>query len=155
MNSLFFLAIHVMRTCLRIRPLFFCTSSRQTGLHNFMFRTSGLLPTYGRFVRFRTARFTNKDFFFRRRVLQTCTSTCCRPRNIASRRTLHTSTQKPMDFQAGPLVWIDCEMTGLDPRKDKILEIAVSRLYIRAVEHFLPNVDRTLFGVGVDHGRRP
>jgi oligoribonuclease (3'-5' exoribonuclease) len=60
-----------------------------------------------------------------------------------------------MDFQAGPLVWIDCEMTGLDPRKDKILEIAVSRLYIRAVEHFLPNVDRTLFGVGVDHGRRP
>lgn len=25
----------------------------------------------------------------------------------------------------GPLVWIDCEMTGLDPRTDKILEIAV------------------------------
>lgn len=32
---------------------------------------------------------------------------------------------KPLDFYAGPLVWIDCEMTGLDPRKDKILEIAV------------------------------
>lgn len=30
-----------------------------------------------------------------------------------------------MDFAAGPLVWIDCEMTGLDPRTDKILEIAV------------------------------
>ncbi|KAK2463145.1 hypothetical protein APHAL10511_004800 [Amanita phalloides] len=24
-----------------------------------------------------------------------------------------------------PLVWVDCEMTGLDPRKDKLLEIAV------------------------------
>lgn len=24
------------------------------------------------------------------------------------------------------MVWIDCEMTGLDPRRDKILEIAVS-----------------------------
>lgn len=30
-----------------------------------------------------------------------------------------------LDFYAGPLVWIDCEMTGLNPRKDKILEIAV------------------------------
>jgi oligoribonuclease len=28
-------------------------------------------------------------------------------------------------FHDGPLVWVDCEMTGLDPRKDKILEIAV------------------------------
>lgn len=26
------------------------------------------------------------------------------------------------------MVWIDCEMTGLDPRKDKIIEIAVSVL---------------------------
>lgn len=33
---------------------------------------------------------------------------------------------RPLDFHAGPLVWVDCEMTGLDPRKDKILEIAVS-----------------------------
>ncbi|GLB37755.1 putative ribonuclease H-like protein [Lyophyllum shimeji] len=32
---------------------------------------------------------------------------------------------KPLDFNAGPLVWVDCEMTGLDPRTDKILEIAV------------------------------
>ncbi|KDR75711.1 hypothetical protein GALMADRAFT_248363 [Galerina marginata CBS 339.88] len=31
----------------------------------------------------------------------------------------------PMDFNAGPLVWIDCEMTGLDFKKDKIIEIAV------------------------------
>ncbi|KAG5647107.1 hypothetical protein DXG03_001478 [Asterophora parasitica] len=32
---------------------------------------------------------------------------------------------KPLDFNAGPLVWVDCEMTGLDPRTDKIIEIAV------------------------------
>jgi oligoribonuclease len=32
---------------------------------------------------------------------------------------------KPLDFYDGPLVWVDCEMTGLDPRRDKILEIAV------------------------------
>ncbi|EKM81106.1 hypothetical protein AGABI1DRAFT_84041 [Agaricus bisporus var. burnettii JB137-S8] len=31
----------------------------------------------------------------------------------------------PLDLPAGPLVWIDCEMTGLNPRKDKVLEIAV------------------------------
>ena len=43
-----------------------------------------------------------------------------------SLRTLHTTMQKPLDYSSGPLVWIDCEMTGLDPTKDKILEIAVS-----------------------------
>lgn len=32
---------------------------------------------------------------------------------------------QPLSFASGPLVWIDCEMTGLDPRTDKILEIAV------------------------------
>lgn len=31
----------------------------------------------------------------------------------------------PLKFDNGPLVWIDCEMTGLNPKKDKILEIAV------------------------------
>ncbi|KAF9228398.1 ribonuclease H-like protein [Gyrodon lividus] len=35
------------------------------------------------------------------------------------------STDGPLNFQAGPLVWIDCEMTGLNPKKDKLLEIAV------------------------------
>ena len=29
---------------------------------------------------------------------------------------------------SGPLVWVDCEMTGLNPRVDKILEIAVTFL---------------------------
>ncbi|KAF8967952.1 ribonuclease H-like domain-containing protein [Flammula alnicola] len=32
---------------------------------------------------------------------------------------------KPLDFNAGPMVWIDCEMTGLNPHKDQIIEIAV------------------------------
>ncbi|TFK44879.1 ribonuclease H-like protein [Crucibulum laeve] len=37
----------------------------------------------------------------------------------------NTMATKPLNFFSGPLVWIDCEMTGLNPRKDKILEIAV------------------------------
>ncbi|KAJ7209716.1 ribonuclease H-like domain-containing protein [Mycena pura] len=32
---------------------------------------------------------------------------------------------RPLAYGDGPMVWIDCEMTGLDPSKDKILEIAV------------------------------
>ncbi|KAI0692094.1 ribonuclease H-like domain-containing protein [Cytidiella melzeri] len=32
---------------------------------------------------------------------------------------------QPLDFYAGPLVWVDCEMTGLNPKSDKIIEIAV------------------------------
>ncbi|KAF9039448.1 ribonuclease H-like protein [Hymenopellis radicata] len=32
---------------------------------------------------------------------------------------------KPLQPMDGPLVWIDCEMTGLDHRNDKIIEIAV------------------------------
>ncbi|KAG1903252.1 ribonuclease H-like domain-containing protein [Suillus fuscotomentosus] len=40
-------------------------------------------------------------------------------------RSLRMSPQTPLDFSSGPMVWIDCEMTGLDPRRDKILEIAV------------------------------
>ncbi|KAH7883197.1 ribonuclease H-like domain-containing protein [Phlebopus sp. FC_14] len=35
------------------------------------------------------------------------------------------SAIQPLNAHAGPLVWIDCEMTGLDPKKDKLLEIAV------------------------------
>jgi oligoribonuclease len=34
-----------------------------------------------------------------------------------------------MDFLDGPLVWIDCEMTGLDHREDRLLEIAVSSAF--------------------------
>ncbi|KAK7473072.1 Phosphatidylinositol 3,4,5-trisphosphate-dependent Rac exchanger 2 protein [Stygiomarasmius scandens] len=36
-----------------------------------------------------------------------------------------TEQVKPLTSANGPLVWIDCEMTGLNPEKDKILEIAV------------------------------
>ncbi|KAK1230478.1 Phosphatidylinositol 3,4,5-trisphosphate-dependent Rac exchanger 2 protein [Marasmius sp. AFHP31] len=31
----------------------------------------------------------------------------------------------PLQPVNGPMVWIDCEMTGLDPEADKIMEIAV------------------------------
>ena len=33
-----------------------------------------------------------------------------------------------LTYYDGPLVWIDCEMTGLDYETDRILEIAVSAL---------------------------
>ncbi|KAF9526635.1 ribonuclease H-like domain-containing protein [Crepidotus variabilis] len=39
--------------------------------------------------------------------------------------TVMPSTYQTLGFYDGPLVWVDCEMTGLDPRKDKLLEIAV------------------------------
>ncbi|KAF8633437.1 hypothetical protein AX17_004607 [Amanita inopinata Kibby_2008] len=32
---------------------------------------------------------------------------------------------KPLSYGDGPLVWVDCEMTGLDLRRDRLLEIAV------------------------------
>ncbi|KAI0343730.1 ribonuclease H-like protein [Trametopsis cervina] len=38
---------------------------------------------------------------------------------------MQSALSAPLGFKAGPLVWIDCEMTGLTPKKDKILEIAV------------------------------
>ncbi|KAL1723710.1 ribonuclease H-like domain-containing protein [Schizophyllum commune] len=31
----------------------------------------------------------------------------------------------PLAYDDGPIVWVDCEMTGLDHNKDKIIEIAV------------------------------
>ena len=42
---------------------------------------------------------------------------------------LHLSISKMPDaaltYEDGPLVWVDLEMTGLDPKRDKIMEIAV------------------------------
>ncbi|KAJ7072636.1 oligoribonuclease [Mycena amicta] len=32
---------------------------------------------------------------------------------------------KPLSYSDGPIVWVDCEMTGLNIEKDRILEIAV------------------------------
>jgi len=37
--------------------------------------------------------------------------------------------QKPLDLHAGPLYGLTVKMTGLDPSKDKILEIAVSQTW--------------------------
>ena len=46
-------------------------------------------------------------------------------RKVTVLPTLAMRLSKPLDFAAGPLVWIDCEMTGLNPQTDQILEIAV------------------------------
>lgn len=54
-------------------------------------------------------------------------------RTTNTTRMYSTETQEqPLDFNAGPLVWVDCEMTGLNPKKDKIIEIAV-----RVLSHYL------------------
>ncbi|KAF8622716.1 hypothetical protein AX15_006807 [Amanita polypyramis BW_CC] len=42
-----------------------------------------------------------------------------------SSTTPHPPVKQQLFERDGPLVWIDCEMTGLDPSKDKLLEIAV------------------------------
>ena len=51
----------------------------------------------------------------------------------AIQRTLSSSSvqssQKALGFDDGPLVWIDLEMTGLNPKVDKIMEIAVHSRY--------------------------
>ncbi|KAF8161264.1 ribonuclease H-like domain-containing protein [Crassisporium funariophilum] len=53
-------------------------------------------------------------------------STRISPSNILPVLRYHSRmATRPLDFHDGPLVWVDCEMTGLDPRKDKIIEIAV------------------------------
>ncbi|KAF8306727.1 ribonuclease H-like protein [Clavulina sp. PMI_390] len=44
---------------------------------------------------------------------------------FSSRGQPSTRKTKPLQWADGPLVWIDCEMTGLNPRKDRLLEIAV------------------------------
>jgi len=36
------------------------------------------------------------------------------------------STNERLTYYDGPLVWIDCEMTGLNYNTDRIIEIAVS-----------------------------
>ncbi|KAJ7818211.1 ribonuclease H-like protein [Mycena olivaceomarginata] len=46
-------------------------------------------------------------------------------RNVRSLRNIRLMDYKPLSYGDGPMVWVDCEMTGLDPDKDKILEIAV------------------------------
>ena len=46
--------------------------------------------------------------------------------SLRSFRNMSTNPlQGRLTYYDGPLVWIDCEMTGLDYKKDRILEIAV------------------------------
>ncbi|KAJ7928455.1 oligoribonuclease, partial [Mycena leptocephala] len=40
------------------------------------------------------------------------------------RKTRPIMDPRQLSYGDGPMVWVDCEMTGLDPDKDKILEIA-------------------------------
>lgn len=47
-----------------------------------------------------------------------------------------------LDRNSGPLVWIDLEMTGLNPKADKIMEIAV---FLQCL--FLPVTDKSKFEV--------
>jgi len=42
-----------------------------------------------------------------------------------SRKMANMTNPRPLHYEDGPMVWIDCEMTGLDPKKDVLLEIAV------------------------------
>jgi len=46
-------------------------------------------------------------------------------RRFMTMQTMPLEVGKPLDYDAGPLVWVDCEMTGLDLQTDKLLEIAV------------------------------
>lgn len=65
-----------------------------------------------------------------------------------SRRYCPSMPSKPLNFNDGPLVWIDCEMTGLDPSKDRIIEIAV-----RASSEQMDRDDVLMTWQGVDHER--
>lgn len=47
-------------------------------------------------------------------------------RAFVSGRTIPPMALSPLNYASGPLVWVDCEMTGLNHKTDKILEIAVS-----------------------------
>lgn len=49
------------------------------------------------------------------------------------------------------MVWIDCEMTGLDPRKDKILEVAVREL-LDFWQYIWPNICLSVFQVLITNG---
>ncbi|KAI9465290.1 ribonuclease H-like domain-containing protein [Lactarius psammicola] len=59
----------------------------------------------------------------------TLTLTYLRFRAVISSRSFRNMSTNPLHgrltFYDGPLVWIDCEMTGLDYKTDRILEIAV------------------------------
>ncbi|KAJ3715936.1 ribonuclease H-like protein, partial [Lentinula guzmanii] len=59
----------------------------------------------------------------RRTVTSDSYKRCYNIYRAASKRRM--GSIRPLDASAGPMVWIDCEMTGLNPEKDKILEIAV------------------------------
>ncbi|KAG1854145.1 ribonuclease H-like domain-containing protein [Suillus subalutaceus] len=79
-------------------------------------------------VLYQVVRFGNRQITQTHRLSQLRRLSGCLPQSYLQNPQFHSlgmSPQTPLDFNSGPMVWIDCEMTGLDPRKDKILEIAV------------------------------
>jgi hypothetical protein len=54
-------------------------------------------------------------------------SSCAVATTLFQNQNMSTSNEY-LTFYDGPLVWIDCEMTGLDYKTDTILEIAVSAI---------------------------
>jgi hypothetical protein len=54
-------------------------------------------------------------------------SSCAVATTLFQNQNMSTSNEY-LTFYDGPLVWIDCEMTGLDYETDRILEIAVSAI---------------------------
>lgn len=73
-----------------------------------------------------------------------------RYRALSSLSLAHRMSTRPLDFYAGPMVWIDCEMTGLDPRKDKVLEVAVRELLV-----LWQCIWQTIFLSGSHNERKP
>jgi hypothetical protein len=65
------------------------------------------------------------------RYTRNFTSPASRPSHKARnlRKTRPIMDPRQLSYGDGPMVWVDCEMTGLDPDKDKILEIAVSAFF--------------------------
>jgi hypothetical protein len=69
-----------------------------------------------------------------------------------SRPSYNAMSVEPHDLETGPLVWIDCEMTGLNPRKDKLLEIAVCILSLLS---FRLSLRPLMTSTGSHHDRKP
>lgn len=75
---------------------------------------------------------------------------CTRAYHKQSRNLMSKVTQrKPLKLKDGPMVWIDCEMTGLDPNTEQLLEVAVRR------QHFGLNFLKPELFVGCYNKRRP
>lgn len=73
-------------------------------------------------------------------------------------RNENITTRSILDYDAGPMVWVDLEMTGLNPKVDKIMEIAVSSpRFLRSPSSRTDDViflTRVNVLAGFDHGQK-